>query len=60
MTNEQISILANIYAQLAAIEGMKAENMARKSLGESMAFVDEDFFYVQKALIELSSRAMDT
>lgn len=60
MTNEQLSILANIYAQLAVIEGMKAENVARESLGESMAFVDEDFFYVQQALIELSSRAMNT
>ena len=60
MTNEQLSILANIYAEAAVIEGMKAENMARESLGESMAYVDDDFFYVQKALIALSSRAMDT
>ena len=60
MTNEQISILASIYAEVAVVEGMKAENMARESLGESMAYTDGDFFYVQKALIALSVRAMNT
>jgi len=60
MTNEQLSILANIYAEVAAIEGMKAENMARERLGQSMAYTDDDFFYVQQALIELSRRAMNT
>lgn len=60
MTNEQLNILANIYAEVAAIEGMKAENMDRESRGESMAYGDDDFFHVQKALIALSIRAMNT
>lgn len=60
MTNEQLSILAKIYAEVATIEGMKAENIVREHLGQSVAYVDEDFFRVQEALLELSSRATDT
>jgi len=39
-------ILSQSVAALAKIEGMKAENMQREALGQSMAYSDDAFFNV--------------
>jgi len=41
-----ISKLVRIICAYADIEGMKAENLQREHLGQSMAYGDTDFFYV--------------
>lgn len=38
-----VSILADIFAAHARVEGMKAENMQREIQGDSMAYTAKDF-----------------
>ena len=45
--------LAKLYACIAAIEGMKAENAQRTYRRESMAYNDEAFFEVGEELNEI-------
>lgn len=44
---------ARLYACIAAIEGMKAENTQRAYSCESMAYNDEAFFMVGEELSEI-------
>ena len=48
MTPEQRAayITAQAACAIAEIEGMKAENMQREALGQSMAYVFDDFFAI--------------
>lgn len=55
--NMKLVILAAIYAQVAVMEGMKAENMQRQQLGHSMAYTDSDFFAVNQELESLAELA---
>ena len=51
MTNEQLYVLGMISAENARIEGMKAANQHRLSLGHSIAY-DEDAFCSSANVLE--------
>ena len=43
MNNTTVSLLAQVYAEVACIEGMKAENQERLSKGLSIAYGEKQF-----------------
>lgn len=43
MNNNTARCLVNAFACNARVEGMKAANMQRAALGQSMAYTDDDF-----------------
>ena len=51
MSDYVASILAQIYAEAAFIEGMKAENQSRISRGLSAAYGEDAFFRASNTLI---------
>ena len=44
MQDYQIIQLGHILAEFTRSLGMQAENMQREQIGESMAYVDKDFY----------------
>lgn len=57
MTPELVGIFAAIQAESARIVGMAAENAQRLILGQSMAYVEQDFSYIAAELDRLSIAA---
>ena len=55
--NNSVEILAAIYAEVACIEGMKAENMQRAAVGASMAYTETSFADRANTLTYLADRA---
>lgn len=47
------SYIARLYACIATIEGMKAENRQREYEGKSMAYTDEKFFEISEEINEM-------
>lgn len=54
METWQIEKLANIYALIAEMEGMKALNIYRESRGETIAYDDTHFQGVANQLNEIA------
>lgn len=50
--------LAFIYAHVAEMEGMKAENKKRELNGEALAYDEQAFQYIQGQLLELANPNM--
>ena len=59
MNEYDIRRLAAILAIQADVEGMKAENMQREHLGQSMAYTDDDFHAMSEILTELATVSND-
>lgn len=51
---EMYSLLAEMYAQVAMIEAMKAENQVRINNGESIAYYEQSFAGIHDKLIFIS------
>ena len=56
MNEYDVKRLALVLSIQAEIEGMKAENMQRASMGESMAYIEGDFEYRAEELRVLASK----
>jgi hypothetical protein len=56
MQAQLFSLIADMYATVAEVEGMKAENAQRQICGESMAYIDHDFFTSSRALQLIAAR----
>ena len=52
MNSYDVKRLILAFALKAEMEGMKAENMQRQVLGESMAYNDSDFINISRQLEE--------
>ena len=57
MHDWQVPIFIAAMAEVARMEGMKAENEQRKACGSSMAYVESDFSEIAIALDALSRDA---
>lgn len=57
MSNEQLQLLALIYANQAYVLGMQAENACREARGDSPAWNYADFSRQATELEELANRA---
>ena len=56
MNSYDVKRLILAFALNAEMEGMKAENMQRQVLGESMAYNDSDFINISRQLEELAQK----
>ena len=56
MNSYDVKRLILAFALRAEIYGMKAENMQRQVLGESMAYNDSDFINISRQLKELAQK----
>ena len=56
MNSYDVKRLILAFALKAEMEGMKAENMQRQVLGESMAYNDSDFINISRQLEELAQK----
>jgi hypothetical protein len=54
MNTKAVQVLALIYAQVALLEGMKAENIIRQSRDYSLAYDDKAFHEVYLELERLA------
>lgn len=50
-----LCLQAEMFSRVAEMEGMKAENMQRESLGHSMAYVAVDFDRVSNDLSSIAT-----
>jgi len=60
MNAEQMYCYGMMLAEQGIIEAMKAENMQREALGQSMAYTEKDFYGCINSLRELAIRAMNS
>lgn len=60
MTNEQIQLLALIYAANARVVGMQAANQQRALNGDSLMYSEDHFQEEAQHLEHLSVRAINT
>lgn len=60
MNNEQLQILALIYAANARVIGMHAANQQRATQGESVAYTEDHFTSEAQHLEELSVKAINS
>jgi len=60
MNNNQLQILALIYASNARVIGMQAENQMRASVDESPAYREQDFQEEAHHLENLSVQAINS
>lgn len=56
MDNMTVSVLAEIYAQLALLESMKAANLEREQKGLAQAYDEAAFMEIYDILINLADR----
>lgn len=56
MDNMTVSVLAEIYAQLALLESMKAANLEREHRGLALAYDETAFMEVYEGFINLAHR----
>jgi cytidylate kinase len=55
MEDYQIMQLGRIFASVVEAMGMQAENMQRATLGESMAYTDNDFHNMAEEIKHLAN-----
>jgi len=60
MTNEQIQLLALIYASNARVVGMQAANQQRAHQGDSVAYTEDHFQDEANHLEHLSVQAINS
>lgn len=60
MSNEQIQLLALIYAANARVAGMQAANQQRAAQGESVAYTEDHFTGEAQHLETLSVQAINS
>lgn len=59
MQSNMYALVAEMNSVIASVEGMKAENMQRSALGQSMAYTEESFAIREVDLMVISRRLRD-
>jgi hypothetical protein len=60
MNNQQLRILAQIYACQARVEGMRASNQQREAQGDSVMYSEDHFLEEAQALEMLAVEAINS